>query len=289
MSVTKRIAQAPIVLWLSAGERQAKAKARDMLAVCAIFRDEAPFLDEWIRFHRGVGVTHFFLYNNFSSDDFGAALSPHIEAGYVTLTDWPVPVGQLSAYGDCIARFGRRAWWIAFIDIDEFLYSPTTVDIRPILSRFDHLPGLGVYSAYFGSSGQEQRPHGRVVETYTRRAPLGTRSAKTIARPRWIRTAGVHIAKYWGDGVTVDPSLRPITPDSAGAWDLIRINHYWSRSLEDLRTKIARGDASTPKQRNPEWHFRFEASLNAEEDRTILPIARRIFAAEGSDGDGRGR
>ena len=39
------------------------------LAICAIFRDEAPFLDEWIAFHRLMGVEHFFLYDNGSVDN----------------------------------------------------------------------------------------------------------------------------------------------------------------------------------------------------------------------------
>jgi hypothetical protein len=37
-------------------------------AVVAIFREEAPFLDEWLRFHDSVGVGHFNLYNNFSTE-----------------------------------------------------------------------------------------------------------------------------------------------------------------------------------------------------------------------------
>ena len=56
----------------------------------------------------------------------------------------------------------------------------------------------------------------------------------------------------------------------------MRINHYWSRSLQDLETKIARGDASTTQVRDREWHFHFERMLNAERDETILPIARAI-------------
>ena len=34
------------------------------LSVCAIYRDEAHYLAEWIEFHRLVGVERFFLYNN---------------------------------------------------------------------------------------------------------------------------------------------------------------------------------------------------------------------------------
>ena len=39
-------------------------RQRHELAFCAIFREEAPFLDEWISFHLGVGGSHFFLNNN---------------------------------------------------------------------------------------------------------------------------------------------------------------------------------------------------------------------------------
>ena len=48
------------------------------LVACAIFRDEAPYLAEWIAFHRLVGVEHFFLYDNGSTDDPRAVLDPLI-------------------------------------------------------------------------------------------------------------------------------------------------------------------------------------------------------------------
>ena len=35
------------------------------LSICAIYRDEAPYLVEWIEFHRLVGVEHFYLYDGF--------------------------------------------------------------------------------------------------------------------------------------------------------------------------------------------------------------------------------
>lgn len=31
------------------------------LSICATFKDEAPYIPEWIEFHRRVGVDHFFL------------------------------------------------------------------------------------------------------------------------------------------------------------------------------------------------------------------------------------
>jgi hypothetical protein len=34
------------------------------LSICAIFRHEAPYLREWIEFHKLIGAERFFLYDN---------------------------------------------------------------------------------------------------------------------------------------------------------------------------------------------------------------------------------
>jgi hypothetical protein len=109
-----------------------------------------------------------------------------------------------------------------------------------------------------------------------------TMTAKSIANPRLVRAIrNVHEFRYWeGDGVnTRGEPLRPPGTRSP-AFDVLRINHYWSRSLADLATKVARGDASTAAKRDRDWHFAFEAKLNAVEDRSILPIAAAIRAAQ---------
>ena len=59
------------------------------LSICAVFRNEAPYLREWIEFHRIVGVEKFFLFNNRSEDDYKSVLTPYIESGLVELTQWP--------------------------------------------------------------------------------------------------------------------------------------------------------------------------------------------------------
>jgi hypothetical protein len=57
------------------------------LAICAIFQDEAPYLKEWIEFHRLVGVEHFYLYNHRSRDHYQEVLKPYILSGLVELID----------------------------------------------------------------------------------------------------------------------------------------------------------------------------------------------------------
>lgn len=282
MSGFKDLLRAPMVWRARALDRAIATRDVPTLAVVAIFREEAPFLYEWLRFHEGVGVGHFYLYNNFSTDDFRDVLAPWIARGLVTLTDWPVDVGQLPAYRHCIKQHRLDAKWMAFIDIDEFLFSPVADKVTDVLGRFDGAPAVGVFSPYFGSAGHEQRPPVPITRGFTKRSPLSKISAKTIANPRWIRAIrNVHLYKYW-HGETVDTEGRPFD-GKRPVLDLLRLNHYWSRSLSDLQTKIQRGDASTPVPRDSDWHFAAEKDMNAEDDTSILPVLDRVFGkAEGA-------
>ena len=271
----RRMLRAPVgfaARWMT---RKLAVQGVNELAVCAIFRDEAPFLDEWIAFHVGVGAGHFYLYNNFSTDNFMQVLEPWIARGTVTLVDWPKPAGQLAAYRDCVKRTRRIHRWVAFIDLDEFLFSPRATDIRNILQRYEDLPGIEIWQAFFGSGGHATRPALPVTKAYLKRAPFSRTTVKTIANPRMVYKVGIHQFKYWL-GEAFDPSRRRVVKDQEPTVDVLRINHYWSRSLEDLRSKIKRGDAASPVSRDSEWHFSFEKTLNSETDEVILPIARAI-------------
>jgi hypothetical protein len=248
------------------------------LGICAIFREEAPFFDEWITFHLGVGVTHFYLYNNFSTDDFRAVLAPWIARGTVTLIEWPVPAGQEPAYRHCVRQVRGECRWVAFIDLDEFLFSPQVQDIRPILREYADLPGVEVWQATYGSNGHLRRPDLPVTEAYLRRAPLRRTTVKTIANPRLTYKIGIHQFSYWlGRGL--DTSRQVVVRGREPVLDRLRINHYWSRSLEDLDMKIARGRPESLVPRQRDLHYHSERSYNAEYDDTILPVARAIRAA----------
>ena len=272
----RRVLRAPVHAVLRLCEPYRAARTKHELAICAIFREEAPFLNEWISFHIGVGVTHFYLYNNFSTDNFREVLASWLERGCVTVTEWPEPVGQVSAYQHCVRRVRGDCRWLAFIDVDEFLFSPSAADIREILARYSDLPAVEVWQLFFGSGGHVSRPALAVTESYLMRAPLTRNSVKSIVNPRMIYKPGVHQCKYWtGEGL--DTARRRVTRErTMPVLDLLRINHYWSRSLQDLETKIGRGDASTPQPRDRDSHLDFERALNAERDEAILPIARAI-------------
>jgi len=272
----KRSLRYPMELRAKLRDRALERIAHHYLAICAIFRNEAPFFREWIEFHLGVGASHFFLYNNFSEDDYQSALSPWIKRGVVTLYEWPKRVGQMSAYFHCARRHAMQARWIAFIDLDEFLFSPQTVDILPVLRRYHDQPAIVAGSFFFGSSGHLTRPDAPLVESFTLRSGE-QRSGKTIANPRHIRRiTNAHTFTYYA-GTSIDTSGERVRAGHPIATDVLRINHYWSRAISDMENKVKRGDASSPLPRALAAHLEYERSMNEISDTSIVPIFRSII------------
>lgn len=101
--------------------RRPKYNKTYKVAVCGIFKNEAPYLKEWIEYHEMIGIEHFYLYNNNSDDNYWEILRPYIDKGLVSLIDWPDNHAQMKAYKHFYDTFRNDAQWISFLDIDEFI------------------------------------------------------------------------------------------------------------------------------------------------------------------------
>jgi len=187
------------------------------LAAGAIFRDEAPYLAEWIAFHRLVGVEHFVLYDNQSADRPEAVLEPFVAEGVVTLVPWPVPFFQKAAsraYADCLERMRGRARWLTCLDIDEFLFAPRHRTLIPALREYEDAPGVVVRWQVYGSSGRERASGEPVIARFVRRAPTSwvrNRRTKSIVDPaRALRPVGAHHFEYRDGEWAVDETKRRV-------------------------------------------------------------------------------
>jgi hypothetical protein len=267
------------------------------LAVCTIYRDHARDLAEWIEFHRLIGAERFFLYDNGSVDDHRDVLAPYLADGTAVVHDWPHRPGMRIAFDHCLQHHREDARWIAFIDIDEFLFSPTGRPVSDLLTEYEDAPGVGVNRFNFGTSGHRTRPAGLVIENFVRRANRRHNAVKSIVDPR--RTShswGGHNFAYL-DGFAVDEQHRVLdqpTPKggaaSVGAFTptftlkILRINHYSTKSEEELRAKHALPRPDTGEMRpdllsDPERYRQYIDTFNAFEDEDILIYLDRLRKA----------
>ena len=124
------------------------------LAIGAIIKNEAPYLLEWIAYHRVLGVERFFIADNGSTDGGSPLLAALDAAGLVRHLPFPDRPGerpQLPAYRAILAAHGHEADWIAFIDADEFL-APSSLD--PARPSWTRCPGSSPGSAPTRASAQ---------------------------------------------------------------------------------------------------------------------------------------
>jgi glycosyl transferase family 92 len=226
---------------------------RTYLSACCMYRDDAPYLVEWIEFHRLVGFERFFLYNNFSKDEHEEVLAPYVHDGTVVLHDWPHhflrtdgrPNGIVLGYDHCVEIHRDESRWIAFLDIDEFLFSPAGKSVSETLRDYEPWPAVVVNRAEYGTSGHVTKPSGLVIENYVHRRryrPDSMTPIKSVVDPRrTIRAASIHHFIY-REGIPVDENEIPVEGGSGrrnwASFNRLRINHYRTKSEGELREKL---------------------------------------------------
>lgn len=227
------------------------------LSIVAIVKNERDIL-EWIAFHQVVGVEHFYIYDNESTDGLKEKLAPYIEAGICTYIYYPGRNVQREAYLDCIRKFRNETKWLAVIDGDEYLLPveenkslvDVIHDIENIYEGMRYKPmgaqigAIGVNWRVYGTSFHEERMKGLCIENYTYRAQDGCAEnahVKCIVNPcvvTGINTVHDFIYQEHYFCISEKGSIidGPWFPD--GMCTRLRINHYHSKSLQEYRYKL---------------------------------------------------
>lgn len=258
---------------------------QDYLSICCIIKNEGLYMKEWLDFHLAVGVDRFYVFDNGSTDGIIEILKPYTDTGIVQLFQYPGKLAQIFAYNDALRMCRGRSRWLAFLDPDEFLFPTEKDDLKEFLKEYEPYPAIGVHWVIYGPGGHEKRPHGLVTENYVqtfadRNHEMNCR-IKSILQPRQtLCIASTHYGIYKHGQLGVDENLEPITGAAmfrlngmactfSNSIKKIRINHYWTRSLEELQAKCMRGYADITE--NPEYERilkRIEYPMI--EDRSIL-------------------
>lgn len=255
------------------------------VAVVAIVKDEAPYLKEWLDYHRLIGVDRFFIYDNDSKDDTVQVLEPYIKAGIVEYKFFPGSGMQEKAYFDCARRVAGKVDWLITIDVDEFVQC---LNGYSLVAWLEQLPKYVSQVEFgwmiYGSNGFVKKPDGMVIENYNRHATNDfLADYKSVVRPD--RVVGISFPhEYQVIGLTVDenkkilwsypkcsvPGARPSSKKK------FRVNHYYSKSLVEFQEKSKRGDASVPNRKPRNISDFKEHDQNQIIDDSMYPYAVRL-------------
>ena len=283
---------------------------KNSVAICAIAKNEARYIAEWAIYHKMIGFDRIVVYHNESTDDTEAVLIKLQEAGIVEYRNWSTPtettlqrlaglIGyrngtnsagahiQTLAYRDGLKRLKRSVEWICLIDIDEFVVIPGVDDIHAFLERYKDESAIAINWKIFGTSHREKIEPGLVIERFLRCAKRlhgGNKAVKTLARCSALIDPNLHNHQFAAGvhyrtvtGAVVPPKLGRIV--GSPTHDIIRLNHYFTKSREEWEAKVARGRATKPtghpNKFRTEQHFR-RNDRNEVSDDYMLKFAPEI-------------
>ena len=233
-------------------------------------KNEAPYILEWVAYHRMIGVDHFLIYTNGCSDGTSELLDRLQALGILqhrNNDNWKGNSPQQYALNQSLKEpVIKQADWVIHIDVDEFMnvrcgngtladffdHVPdatnvamtwrlfghngvTTLNDRPVIAQFDHCAPKFC-----------PKPH-TVWGFKTMFKPIGAYKKISCHRPnkleedkraqvKWVNGSGQDMTQE-----VADNGWRS-SKKSIG-YDLLQLNHYALRSAESFLVKRQRGRA----------------------------------------------
>ncbi|MQY41166.1 glycosyltransferase family 2 protein [Epibacterium sp. SM1969] len=248
----------------------ATAKPATCAVIVGCMKNEAPYILEWVAYHRAIGVEHFLIYTNGCDDGTDAILNRLQQMGIVehrNNDNWRGNSPQQFALNQALKEpVLQNAEWVIHIDVDEF------INVRcgngTLQDLFDHVPdasNIAMTWRLFGNNGVDQLSDRFVIDEFDHCAPkfcpkphtvwgfksmvknIGAYGKFSCHRPnklveekreavKWVNGSGQDMTKE-----TTDKGWRS-SRKSIG-YDLVQLNHYALRSAESYLIKRQRGRA----------------------------------------------
>lgn len=238
--------------------------------IVGCMKNEAPYIIEWIAYHRAIGIDNFLIYTNGCDDSTDQVLGRLQDMGLVqhrSNDNWKGNSPQQHALNNAIKEpVIMNAEWIIHIDVDEFMNVrtgngtmddlfaavPDATNIAMTWRLFGHNGITAIHDAFvidqFDTCAPKYCPKPHTVWGYkTMTRNIGAYAKISCHRPNKLDESFENKVKW------VNGSGQDMTKDAAhNGWrssksnvgyDLLQLNHYALRSAESFLIKRQRGRA----------------------------------------------
>ena len=238
--------------------------------IVGCMKNEAPYIVEWVAYHRAIGIDNFLIYTNDCSDGTSEILDRLQALGVLQHRSndaWKGNSPQQHALNKALKEpVIRNAEWIIHIDVDEFINvrcGNGTLD--DFLARVPDATNVAMTWRLFGHNGVTDLADDFVIDQFDTCAPkfcpkphtawgfktmlrnTGAYAKLSCHRPnklapafreqvRWVNGSGQDMTKE-----AAENGWRNSTKTIG--YDLIQLNHYALRSAESFLVKRQRGRA----------------------------------------------
>jgi hypothetical protein len=238
--------------------------------IVGCMKNEAPYIVEWIAYHRAIGVDNFLIYTNDCSDGTSEILSRLDAMGIVHHRDndnWKGNSPQQHALNEAMKEpVITNADWIIHIDVDEFInIRCDNGTLEDFFARVPDATNVAMTWRLFGHNGITDLSDDLVIGQFDTCAPkycpkphtvwgfktmfrnIGAYEKLSCHRPNKLIDGKEQQVK-WVNGSGHDMTREAIkngwrnSKKSIG-YDLLQLNHYALRSAESFLIKRQRGRA----------------------------------------------
>jgi hypothetical protein len=259
----------------------------DSICIMTNVKLEERYLNEWITYHAHLGVSQFYLYDN--NDDerlIHTALDSCPYKERVTIHYMPGPYVNQRGTEHWLATHKSTHRAVIFMDVDEFIVLHKHKDLHELLHEklYPYGGALTMNWLLFGDNGLTTYDPRPVTERFTMRQSCPNHHVKSIAccedLTARIFTHGVRVRE---GTIARDTNGRHI-PDifnDGGPTDLIQLNHYFCKTIEEWRIKQNKGHCDwEPGSRRPDSDFN-RHNFNEVYDGKAMEFYRAIQKSEG--------
>ena len=238
--------------------------------IVGCMKNEAPYIVEWVAYHRAIGVDNFLIYTNGCEDGTSEILDRLQDMGVVqhrNNDDWRGNSPQQFALNQSLKEpLIRNADWVIHIDVDEFMNIRCGNGTLPdLFAAVPDASNIAMTWRLFGHNDQTTLRDDFVIDQFDSCAPkfcpkphtvwgfktmfrnIGAYQKISCHRPnklledqrgavKWVNGSGQDMTEE-----AVDNGWRN-SRRSIG-YDLIQLNHYALRSAESFLIKRQRGRA----------------------------------------------
>lgn len=230
------------------------------LSIVAIAKNEINYLLEWIAYHKLIGVEHFYIADNSSTDGTRELLAKLQQVGIVTFIDWPIKKkAQCQWYNHVRKKYFHETKYMIFIDLDEFLMSKKIHEIKKtILSLLEKedTGAIAINWRIMGSAGIKHENSELVLKKFnmsSKKDRIVNKHFKSIIKPAAVKSMTAHAALLKKDykyllsngSETQFINNTPTSGRTVTVTDTpITVHHYVVKSLEEfIKFKQNRGSA----------------------------------------------
>ena len=220
--------------------------------LCAIAKNENKYLDEWIKHHNNIGFDGIILYDN---NDINGEIINTKEYDSVKVIDYrgkhinvpeqwrtnniPLHDGiQEQAYNECYHTHAKQYDWVAFIDVDEFLFLENDMKINDFLKqeKFNDVDAIQFNWETYGDNGKIKYENIPVLQRFTTKAKHQPPMVKTIVKtnnPNFV-TLQIHNAIIRNGKFSSPEGIKQTTsPIQYAQIKENKIKHFYTKTLEE--------------------------------------------------------